>query len=111
MGHRAKKIYLTRSDEGEFAGTARTALYDFTQPWLALNDKSALVTAGTGTFGEDFVRTVIARYRPQRLAIFSRDELEKRDMRKLLAAEEYPFMHYFAGDVQSLQKLLAKAYA
>ena len=111
MGHRAKKIYLARSNEDDLAGSARTALYDFTQPWLALADKSALVTAGMAALDEDFVRNVIGQYRPQRLAVFSRDALKQRDMRSLLPAEEYPFMHYFAGDASALQKLLAKAYA
>src|ERR1700760_2687320 len=49
---------------------------DFTQPWLDLNDKSVLVTGGTGSFGKHFVKTVIENYKPRRLVIYSRDELK-----------------------------------
>ena len=43
---------------------------DFSQPWLDLNDKSVLVTGGTGSFGKHFLKTVIAQYKPRRLIIF-----------------------------------------
>ncbi len=40
-------------------------LRDFSQPWLDLNDKSVLVTGGTGSFGKHFVKTVIEHYKPR----------------------------------------------
>ncbi len=40
-------------------------LRDFTQPWMDLNDKTVLVTGGTGCFGKHFIKTVIAQYKPQ----------------------------------------------
>ena len=55
------------------------------QPWLDLNDKSVLVTGGTGSFGKHFLKTVIARYKPRRLIIFSRDELKQFEM-----AQDFP---------------------
>ena len=36
------------------------------------NDKEILVTGGTGSFGQRFIRTVIERYRPRRVIVFSR---------------------------------------
>ena len=53
---------------------------DFSQPWLDLNDKSVLVTGGTGSFGKHFMKTVVERYKPRRVIVFSRDELKQSDM-------------------------------
>ena len=41
-----------------------------------LNNKSILVTGGTGSFGRKFLQTVIENYRPSRLIVYSRDEVE-----------------------------------
>ena len=38
-------------------------LRDFSQPWLDLNDKTVLITGGTGSFGKHFLKTVIDRYK------------------------------------------------
>jgi UDP-N-acetylglucosamine 4,6-dehydratase len=78
---------------------------DFTQPWLDLNDKSVLVTGGTGSFGKHFVKTVIAKYKPRRLIIFSRDELKQFEMQQLFPMDQYPFMRYFIGDVRDRDRL------
>ena len=51
-------------------------------PELDLNDKSILVTGGTGSFGKYFVRTVLDRYQPRRLIVFSRDELKQLEMQQ-----------------------------
>ena len=80
-------------------------LRDFTQPWLDLNDKSVLVTGGTGSFGKHFVKTVIEKYKPRRLIIFSRDELKQFEMQQLFSMEQYPFMRYFIGDVRDRDRL------
>ena len=48
---------------------------------MALADASILVTGGTGSFGNKFAEIVLARYRPRRLVIFSRDELKQSEMR------------------------------
>jgi len=80
-------------------------LRDFTQPWLDLNDKSVLITGGTGSFGKHFVKTVIEKYKPRRLIIFSRDELKQFEMQQLFPMEQYPFMRYFIGDVRDRDRL------
>ena len=59
---------------------ANAIMRDFSQPWLDLNDKSVLVTGGTGSFGKHFLKTVIAQYKPRRLIVFSRDELKQFEM-------------------------------
>ena len=71
MGQPAIALPVTRSPEPQFESVMR----DFSQPWLDLNDKSVLVTGGTGSFGKHFLKTVVERYKPRRLIIFSRDEL------------------------------------
>src|SRR6185312_13040807 len=94
MAQRAKKIYLAVSDNDETAlppPTTNAALRDFTQPWLDLNDKSVLVTGGTGSFGKHFVKTVIENYKPRRLVIYSRDELKQYEMQQLFSMDQHPF--------------------
>ena len=41
-----------------------------------LNNKSILVTGGTGSFGKKFIETVLDRYKPKKLIVYSRDELK-----------------------------------
>src|ERR1700743_2646555 len=81
------------------------ALRDLTQPWLDLNDKSVLVTGGTGSFGKHFIKTVIAQYKPKRLIVFSRDELKQFEMAQEFPPEKYPFIRYFIGDVRDKDRL------
>jgi UDP-N-acetylglucosamine 4,6-dehydratase len=78
---------------------------DFTQPWLDLNDKSILITGGTGSFGKHFLKTVVERYKPRRLIIFSRDELKQSEMALDFPAERYPFIRFFIGDVRDRDRL------
>ncbi len=78
---------------------------DFSQPWLDLNDKSVLVTGGTGSFGKHFLKTVIARYKPRRVIIYSRDELKQSDMQLDFPMSQYPCIRYFIGDVRDRDRL------
>jgi UDP-N-acetylglucosamine 4,6-dehydratase/5-epimerase len=103
MAQRAAKIFLPTDDVP--ALRAQPALREFTQPWLDLNDKSVLVTGGTGSFGKHFVKMVIEHYRPRRLVIFSRDELKQSEMQQLFPMETYPFMRFFIGDVRDRDRL------
>jgi UDP-N-acetylglucosamine 4,6-dehydratase len=68
-----------------------------------LNDKSILVTGGTGSFGRQFVRTILQQFRPRRLIVFSRDELKQFEMQEEFAA---PAMRFFLGDVRDRDRLL-----
>ncbi len=64
--------------------------------------KSILVTGGTGSFGRRFIETVLERFRPVRLIVFSRDELKQFEMQQRLDA---PCLRWFVGDVRDLQRL------
>lgn len=66
------------------------------------NDKSVLVTGGTGSFGKQFVKTLLTHYRPKRVAVFSRDELKQFEMQQELNS---PVMRYFIGDVRDAERL------
>jgi UDP-N-acetylglucosamine 4,6-dehydratase/5-epimerase len=103
MNSRATAI--RRSPEEPSVSPAMLALRDFSQPWLDLNDKSVLVTGGTGSFGKHFLKTVIAQYKPKRLIVFSRDELKQSEMAQDFPHEKYPFIRYFIGDVRDRDRL------
>lgn len=66
------------------------------------NGKSILITGGTGSFGKMYVRTLLERYTPKRLIIYSRDELKQFDMQQRL---NDPCMRYFIGDVRDADRL------
>lgn len=70
-----------------------------------LNGRAVLVTGGTGSFGQLFVRTVLERYKPRRLIIFSRDELKQYEMALALSPNEHPALRYFIGDVRDADRL------
>ena len=80
-------------------------LREFTQPWMDLNEKSVLVTGGTGSFGKHFIKTVIAQYKPRRLIVFSRDELKQFEMQQEFPQSQYPFIRFFIGDVRDRDRL------
>ena len=70
-----------------------------------LNDKNVLITGGTGSFGKECVAAILQRYKPNRLIIFSRDELKQYEMAQRFSREEYPCMRYFIGDVRDKERL------
>jgi UDP-N-acetylglucosamine 4,6-dehydratase len=67
-----------------------------------LDGKSVLVTGATGSFGKRFIRTVLAKHKPDRLVVFSRDELKQFEMQQHLQA---PNLRYFLGDVRDKERL------
>ena len=71
-----------------------------------LNNKSILITGGTGSFGKAFVRTVLERYpEVRRLVIFSRDELKQYEMQQMFSERQYSALRYFIGDVRDESRL------
>ena len=68
-----------------------------------LNRSNILLTGGTGSFGRQFVRTVLDEYEPQRLIIFSRDELKQHEMQA--GGFNHPCLRYFIGDVRDINRL------
>lgn len=67
------------------------------------NDKSILITGGTGSFGRQYIRTILERYKPKRLIVFSRDELKQFEMSQTFNAK---CMRYFLGDVRDASRLI-----
>lgn len=67
-----------------------------------LTNKSILITGGTGSFGRQFVRFALERYRPRRLVIYSRDELKQYEMQQAIDSNA---MRYFIGDVRDEARL------
>lgn len=68
-----------------------------------LNNKTILITGGTGSFGKRFVKTILARYAPKKVIIYSRDELKQFEMGQKFNA---PCMRYFIGDVRDQARLI-----
>lgn len=64
--------------------------------------KSVLITGGTGSFGRKYVKTILARYQPSRVVIFSRDELKQYEMQQEFNSPE---MRYFIGDVRDKERV------
>lgn len=66
------------------------------------NDKNILITGGTGSFGKCYTQTLLKRYKPKKIVIFSRDELKQYEMAQIYNA---PCMRYFLGDVRDESRL------
>jgi UDP-N-acetylglucosamine 4,6-dehydratase/5-epimerase len=67
------------------------------------SQESILVTGGTGSFGKKFVEIMLRDYQPQRLVVFSRDELKQHEMRT--AGFDHTSLRYFIGDVRDVERL------
>ncbi len=66
------------------------------------DNKSILITGGTGSFGHKFVETLLKQYKPKRVVIFSRDELKQYEMQQCFDAK---CMRYFIGDVRDFERV------
>ena len=66
------------------------------------NDKSILITGATGSFGKQFVKTLLNQYQPRKVIVYSRDELKQYEMAQEFKA---PVMRYFIGDVRDRERL------
>jgi len=66
-------------------------------------NKNVLVTGGTGSFGHKFIEILLKDYHPERLIVYSRDELKQHEMR--LGGFDAPNLRYFIGDVRDLPRL------
>lgn len=67
------------------------------------NDKTILITGGTGSFGKQYVRTLLGRYKPKKIIVFSRDELKQFEMQQEF---DQQCMRYFIGDVRDRERLV-----
>jgi UDP-N-acetylglucosamine 4,6-dehydratase len=74
--------------------------------WRYLDGKSILVTGGSGSFGRQFVRTLLETGRPRRLVIFSRDEMKQFEMQNELSPlDKHGVLRFFIGDVRDQVRL------
>lgn len=72
---------------------------------LDLNGKSILITGGTGSFGKEFVQTIIDRFPDfKRMVIYSRDELKQFEMSQKFSNARYPALRYFIGDIRDSER-------
>ena len=70
------------------------------------NNKSVLITGGTGSFGKSFTRMILENYPDvRRLIIFSRDELKQFEMSQTYSESKYPALRYFIGDVRDKSRI------
>tara|TARA_B100001093_G_scaffold513164_1_gene584504 strand:+ start:653 stop:1663 length:1011 start_codon:yes stop_codon:yes gene_type:complete len=67
------------------------------------DNKNIFITGGTGSFGKHFIRKVLQDYSPNKIVVFSRDELKQFEMQSEFNA---PCMRYFLGDVRDGERLL-----
>ena len=71
-----------------------------------LNNKSILITGGTGSFGKAFVKTVLERFpEVRRLVVFSRDELKQFEMAQVFPENRHRAIRYFIGDIRDQDRL------
>jgi UDP-N-acetylglucosamine 4,6-dehydratase len=91
-----------QSSTHEGAGPVADYSGQFTSQLCDLNGKQILVTGGTGSFGHAFVDFVTRNFSPERLIIFSRDELKQFEMRRCW---NQPYLRYFIGDVRDADRL------
>ena len=70
---------------------------------ILFDNKSILITGGTGSFGKRFIRFLLANYKPARLIVFSRDELKQFEMQQEF---NHKAMRYFIGDVRDKERLI-----
>jgi UDP-N-acetylglucosamine 4,6-dehydratase/5-epimerase len=70
-----------------------------------LNNKTILITGGTGSFGKKFIQIILSRYKPMKLIVFSRDELKQFEMMARYGEDKYECMRYFIGDVRDRDRL------
>ncbi len=71
-----------------------------------LNNKSILITGGTGSFGKKIIETILIRFpEVKRIVIYSRDELKQSELKLKYPVNQYPQLRFFIGDVRDAARL------
>lgn len=70
-----------------------------------INNKSILITGGTGSFGKKMLETLIKEYKPKKIVIFSRDELKQSELQEIYPPTKFPQLRFFIGDVRDYDRL------
>lgn len=68
-----------------------------------LTNSSILITGGTGSFGKEFLKSTLEKYNPNRIVVFSRDEMKQWEMQKDYLEDQR--VRFFIGDVRDKERL------
>jgi len=68
-----------------------------------IDGSNLLITGGTGSFGQAFIRHILDQHQPTRVVVFSRDELKQHEMRATFSGEER--IRWFLGDIRDRDRL------
>ena len=71
---------------------------------MFINNKTVLITGGTGSFGQKFIEIALQEHKPKKLIVFSRDELKQFEMQQKFKNEN-KILRYFLGDVRDKDRL------
>ena len=71
------------------------------------NNKSILITGGTGSFGKQFILNILKNYNPKKVIIYSRDELKQSQMMEdfMNKVKNFKSLRFFLGDVRDYDRL------
>ena len=75
-----------------------------------LNNKTILVTGGTGSFGKEFIKQALKNYKPKKIIIFSRDELKQYELKKNFSDKHLKILRFFIGDVRDKERINQALY-
>ena len=84
---------------------AQNVMRSFGKPLIDLNARSVLITGGTGSFGRQLVKTIISKFKPKRLIVYSRDELKQYEMANDPLLVGKPSLRFFIGDIRDRDRL------
>ena len=70
-----------------------------------LNNKTILITGGTGSFGKEFIKQTLKNYKPKKIIIFSRDELKQYELKKTFSEKQLKLLRFFIGDVRDKERV------
>lgn len=97
-------IYATITNNIEIILTVGLIIeFYFTKEKYMFDNKTILITGGTGSFGKALSKMLVSKYKPKKVIIFSRDELKQFEMQQELFQ---PCMRYFLGDVRDKERLI-----
>lgn len=72
-----------------------------------LDNKTVLITGGTGSFGKQFIKTILERYSDvKKIIIYSRDELKQFELKQKYPQKDYPQLRFFIGDVRDRDRMI-----